>query len=393
MSEVDPVPFLTSMGQVMATMSLYNEGHPARERALQQSHESVLLLLESDGECRFSFLSGEVVFGNRVLRELKDWEWSGRLSGIGIERLEFIPPVTLADYERFITLVYDRLKGEAQSALLAPKQSPTGIRYGRISLGGESIEQLADKAVTTVPYTLHEELAGIGWIHEQVQLTDDLPLVETETIVRSLALAMHQEGQVVLPLLELKRYDQYTTTHVSNVAVLTMGLAEYLGYPPREVRVLGVAALLHDIGKVKVPTEILLKPGKYTPEERKVIETHPVEGARIIMLRHRNMELAATVAYEHHINLDGSGYPQYVYPRDAHFASKLVHVCDIYDALCANRPYRDAFPPEQALKIVEDSSGRHLDPDLVNAFATMARQAKTRRMSIDEAKVEVSARA
>ena len=394
MTQLDPAPFLTSMGQVMATMTLYNEGHPARQRALHQSHESLLLLLESNAECRFSFLSGEVVFGNRVLPELKDWEWSDRLSGIGIERLEFVPPVTFSDFERFVTTVYDRLKGEVQSALLAPKQSPTGIRYGRISIGGESAEQLADqKIITTVPFTLDEELDGIGWIHEQVNLTNDLPLVETETVVRSLALAMHQEGQVVLPLLELKKFDQYTTTHVSNVAVLTMGLAEYLGYAPREVRALGVAALLHDIGKVKVPTEILLKPGKYSPEERKIIETHPVEGARIIMLRHRNMELAATVAFEHHINLDGSGYPRYVYPRDAHFASKLVHVCDIYDALCAKRPYRDAFAPDHALRIVEDQSGRHLDPDLVNAFATMARQAKTKRMSIDDAKVEVSARA
>jgi putative nucleotidyltransferase with HDIG domain len=393
-SSQDPVPFLTALGQVMATMNLYNEGHPARERALQLSHDSLLSLLETDAECRFSFISDEVVYGNRVLRELKDWEWSSRLAGIGIERLEFIPPVTFGDFDRFVSTVYDRLKGEVQSPLLAPKQSPTGIRYGRVSIGGEAVEQLAEqRVVTTVPFTLDEELSGIGWIHEQVQLTGDLPVVETETVVRSLALAMHQEGQVVLPLLELKKFDQYTTTHVSNVAVLTMGLAEYLGYAPREVRALGVAALLHDIGKVKVPTEILLKPGKYTPEERRVIETHPVEGARIIMLRHRNMELAATVAYEHHINLDGSGYPRYVYPRDAHFASKLVHVCDIYDALCARRPYRDAFPADQALRIVEEQSGRHLDPDLVMAFATMARQARSKRMSIDEARVDVSARA
>ena len=393
MSSHDPVPFLTSLGQVMSTMGLYNEGHPARERALHQSHDSLLLLLEVDAECRFSFLTGEVVFGNRVLRELKDWEWSGRLAGIGIERLEFIPPVTFGDFDRFVSTVYDRLRGEAESPLLAPKHSPTGIRYGRVSISGESTEQAGgQKAATTVQFALDEELSGIGWIHEQVQLTEDLPLVETETVVRSLALAMHQEGQVVLPLLELKKFDQYTTTHVSNVAVLTMGLAEYLGYAPREVRALGVAALLHDIGKVKVPTEILLKPGKYTPEERRVIESHPTEGARLIMQRHRNMELAATVAYEHHINLDGSGYPRYVYPRDAHFASKLVHVCDIYDALCAKRPYRDAFPAEEALRIVEDASGRHLDPDLVNAFGTMARQAKMKRMAIDEAKVEVSAR-
>ena len=88
MSTQDPVPFLTSLGQVMATMNLYNEGHPARERALHQSHDALLLLLESDPECRFSFLTGEVVFGNRVLRELKDWEWSGRLAGIGIELQE-----------------------------------------------------------------------------------------------------------------------------------------------------------------------------------------------------------------------------------------------------------------------------------------------------------------
>ena len=89
MSQLDPIPFLTSMGQVMATMNLYNERHPARQRALHQSHESLLLLLESEAECRFSFLSGEVVYGNRVLRELKDWEWSGRLAGIGPRGVRF----------------------------------------------------------------------------------------------------------------------------------------------------------------------------------------------------------------------------------------------------------------------------------------------------------------
>jgi putative nucleotidyltransferase with HDIG domain len=390
----DPIPFLTSLGQVLATLGLYNEGHPARDRALHNSHESLLRLLESDADCRFSFLTGEVVFGNRVLREFREWEWAGRLTQIGVERLEFLPPVSFDDFDRFVCTVYDRLKGDTDSPLLAPVQSPTGIRYGRVTIAGDAEGQISDQPVlTTVPFTLDEELEGIGWIHEQVSRSDDLPMVETETIVRSLAMAMHQEGQVVLPLLELKRFDQYTTTHSSNVAVLTMGLAEYLGYAPREVRILGVAALLHDIGKVKVPTEVLLKPGKYTPEERKIIESHPVEGARIILTRHRNMELAATVAYEHHINLDGSGYPRYVFPREAHFASKLVHVCDIYDALCAKRPYRDAFEPESALAIVLDLSGRHLDPDLVNAFSTMIRQARSKRMAVDEAKVDVTAKA
>jgi putative nucleotidyltransferase with HDIG domain len=202
---------------------------------------------------------------------------------------------------------------------------------------------------------------------------------------------MHQEGQVVLPLLELKQFDQYTTTHSSNVAVLTMGLAEYLGYAPREVRILGVAGLLHDIGKVRVSQEILVKPGKYTPEERAEMNRHPVEGARIILQRHRNMELAAVVAYEHHINLDGTGYPTVVYRRECHLASRLVHVVDIYDALCARRPYREAFSPEAALRIVEEQAGRWLDPAMVQAFSTMIRQARIRRMSLERAAVDVTA--
>jgi len=309
-----------------------------------------------------------------------------------MERIEFIAPVGWEDYLGWVEQVYRATRGETGQGTPVARLAPSGIRYGRITLAGESLDSLATQVVTTsVPFTLEEELEGITWLHEQVTRSDALPAAETETIVRSLALTMHQEGQVVLPLLELKQFDQYTTTHSSNVSVLTMGLAEYLGYGPREVRTLGVAGLLHDIGKVRVSQEILVKPGKYTPEERAEMNRHPVEGARIILQRHRNMELAAVVAYEHHINLDGTGYPSLVYRRDCHLASRLVHVVDIYDALCAHRPYRDAFSPEAALRIVEEQSGRGLDPAMVQAFATMIRQARIRRMSVNGAAVDVPA--
>ena len=388
----DPVPFLTALSQALATMNLYTEGHPARERSCRAGYDALVPLLEPEGEVRFSFLSGDVVFGNRVLRELKDWEWSRRLAAIGIERLEFVLPVLYEEFDRFVTLVHERLRAEGRAAIVDPWYAPTGIRYGRVALGGESIEALADQPVSaTVPFSLAEEVEGIQWLHEEAEHRNTIPLVETETIVRSLAVAMHQEGQVVLPLLSMKEFDQYTTTHSCNVAVLAMGLAEYLGYAPREVRALGVAALLHDIGKVKLSGEVLRKEGKYTAEERTEIERHPVEGARLILARHRHLDLAAVVAYEHHLWYAGGGYPRLTFPREPHYASRIVQVCDVYDALVSRRPYREAFTTEAAIDILVEGSGRIFDPDLVQAVTTMLRQARARQVPVDAAAVEVTA--
>ena len=102
-------------------------------------------------------------------------------------------------------------------------------------------------------------------------------------MVRSLSLAMHGGQAMMLPLLQLKEFDQYTTTHSINVSVLTMALGEFLGMAPSAVRALGVAGLLHDLGKVRIPREILTKPGKLTAEERAVVEAHPADGARMIL--------------------------------------------------------------------------------------------------------------
>ena len=198
-----------------------------------------------------------------------------------------------------------------------------------------------------------------------------VPLVEAEVIVRSLSVAMHADRQVVLPLLQLREFDQYTTTHSLNVAVLAMGLAEQLNCTPREVRALGLAGLLHDIGKVHVPIEILTKPGRLTDEERSVMQAHPVEGARLIMQSGERLDLAAVVAYEHHIMLDGRGYPALRYARECAMASRLVHVCDVYDALRTNRPYRDAWSSEKTLAYLTERAGTEFDPSLVTAFVKM----------------------
>jgi putative two-component system response regulator len=157
-----------------------------------------------------------------------------------------------------------------------------------------------------------------------------------------------------------------------------------LGLGSREIRAFGVAGLLHDLGKVRIPRDILVKPGKLTDEERAVMQHHPVDGARIIIEQDMQLDLAAFVAYEHHIMLNGGGYPTLRYPRDAHYASKVVHVCDVYDALCTDRPYREAWTSERALGYLGERVGTEFDPELVHAFTRMISEWEQRRSPLEE---------
>jgi len=185
---------------------------------------------------------------------------------------------------------------------------------------------------------------------------------------------MHGDRQIMLPLLQLKEFDQYTTTHSMNVAVLSMAFAEYLGLSASDVRAFGISGLLHDLGKVKIPLEILTKPGKLTDEERALMNEHPVAGARMLLEMDKDLDLAVIVAYEHHIMINGGGYPVLHYARDCHPASKLVHVCDVYDALRTRRPYREAWSFEKTLGYLGERSGLEFDPELSTAFMQMMRQ-------------------
>lgn len=382
------VRFLHSMAQAISTMALYRDGHPARERTIDGSFDQLQRLRETDPTPSFSFLGGEVVYQNRPMQELKDWDWAGRLAGGGIERLEMSASVMREEYEEFLETVLARLAFaaiDAADTAVARPERRSSIRFGTIGVRGMNVEQRADAPATaTIAYTLQEEAEAVRWLHSEVQDSATLPLLEAEAVVRSLSVAMHSDSQMIIPLLQLKEFDQYTTTHSTNVAVLAMALAEYLGLGPKDVRNYGVAGLLHDLGKVRVPKEILVKPGKLSEQERDVMRRHPEDGARIILQRESGLDLAATVAYEHHIVLNGTGYPHLHYPRACHHASHLVHICDFYDALRTNRPYREAWESDKVLGYIENGIGREFEETAAKAFVAMMREWGQRSVTVDD---------
>ncbi|GMV07435.1 MAG: hypothetical protein AMXMBFR53_37100 [Gemmatimonadota bacterium] len=369
--------FLTGLAQAMSAMNLYKDGHPARERALDRAHEALQALQAESPMPRFSFLGSEVVLDNRPLQELKHWDWAPRLSSAGIQRVEMVGPVSRDDLDAFLQEVYLRVS-ETPTATAGVRQGrPSNIRYGELALKGADEDAAPEPirlATAALPYSLQEEMEGVEWLHGELMSGRELKMLEAEGIVRSLSVAMHGDQAYLIPLLRMKDFDQYTTTHALNVSVLTMALAEFIGLTPREVRAFGIAGLLHDLGKVKVPKDILNKPGKLTEEEWTVMRSHPVEGARIILSTEEHLDLAAVVAYEHHIRMDGGGYPALRYPRECHQASNLVHVCDVFDALRTVRPYREAWPTEKILAYISKAAGPEFDGELARAFVGMMRR-------------------
>ena len=376
----DPVRFLTSLSNALSTLGLYGEAHPATRRAADAAYTELADLQAGRPGLIFTFMQEEVLFGRDLLPELEHWEWSARLAKWGIERLEISGAVTEPHFDRFLghAAAVLGLHGDARSDLW--QDGPEGIRFGRVRVDDTGREPVSTEPlpVATMGYSLREEREAVSWVHQEVGDGKNIPLLEAYGVVRSLSLAMHCGQAMVMPLLQLKEFDQYTTTHSMNVSVLTMAFGEFLGMAPTAVRGFGLAGLLHDLGKVRIPKEILSKPGKLTAEERSVVEAHPADGARMILEGNEPLDLAAVVAYEHHRCHDGGGYPHVHYPRDCHQASRLVHVCDVYDALRTRRPYREAWSSTQALEYITERAGAEFDPAMAAAFTDMMRRWDTR---------------
>lgn len=364
--------FLIAFAQALATMTLYAEGHPARERVIDAAFQALLDLQARLPTPVFTFLGDEIVCGKEPVRDLKAWDWGPRLAKAGVQRLEFEPDVSHDDFEEFLDEVLARLTLSAIGSADARQMRKSRIKFGTVGVKGESDDIELPVAISA--YSLNAEADTIRWLHTQLHDHNELHLTEAEAVVRSLSVAMHGDKQMMIPLLRLRSFDEYTTTHCLNVSVLAMALAEYMGLGSRDVRTFGVAGLLHDIGKVRIPHEILTKPGKLTTEERTIMNMHTVDGARIIIETEDQLDLAAVVAYEHHVMIDGGGYPTMSFARDCHYASKVVHVCDVYDALRTHRPYRAAWTSENVLAYMEEKAGTEFDTELSLAFAAMMRK-------------------
>lgn len=163
--------------------------------------------------------------------------------------------------------------------------------------------------------------------------------------------------------------DNDTGSHIIRMSSFVRVLAEQLGYSSAEVALLQHASTMHDVGKISVPDTILLKPGPLTDQEWEVMKTHTTIGAELLSgSLSPLLQAAEKIALTHHEKWDGSGYPNRLKGEEIPVTGRMVAICDVFDALTSDRPYKRAWSPEEAMEEIVKESGTHFDPELVNQF-------------------------
>lgn len=175
---------------------------------------------------------------------------------------------------------------------------------------------------------------------------------------------------LIVNLVDLKIYDDYTYFHSVNVAILSLIVGQALKLPSTLLTELGIAAMLHDIGKKFVPIELLQKPGALSDEEFAIVREHPTLGANFIRKYYPTIsELSCSGIMQHHERFDGTGYPNGLYKDDISIFGRILAVCDVYDALVSKRPYHQPYLPSNALEFLHGGSGTMFDSNVVMAFS------------------------
>ena len=247
--------------------------------------------------------------------------------------------------------------------------STAHVRVGRLKADENRDGINSDMAAIRQLYSNAVAAAEVAWESAATEGMPDTPAARNT--VEGLADAITQNRTALVALTAMRNYDDYTFTHMVNVCILTMGQARALGIEGRLLREFGLSALMHDIGKVRTPKELLNKPDRLTDAEFVVMRQHTVNGAEILRRTPEMPILAPVVAFEHHLRVDGTGYPEGVSRHALNLATALCSISDVYDAMRSHRAYQQAHPTDRILAVLQRNDGSQFDQHLVRRFVQL----------------------
>ncbi len=209
--------------------------------------------------------------------------------------------------------------------------------------------------------------AAVVSMFEEVRMGNAVDVGGARQLVEEISDSIARNPGAIISLARLKTADDYTYMHSVAVCAMMVALARQLGLDEEQTRSLGMAGLLHDLGKVAMPSEVLNKPGKLTDAEFDIMKTHPTEGYKMLMASSGVDAVALDVVLHHHEKMDGSGYPERLKGDAISLHAKMGAVCDVYDAITSNRPYKSGWDPAESLRKMAEWTG-HFDPKVFQAF-------------------------
>jgi HD-GYP domain-containing protein (c-di-GMP phosphodiesterase class II) len=357
--------FIRSITTAIATIRLYDTSHPQVVNLCRQAIDQLRPLFADTNEATIKIVNDRLIFQNIRLTE-----------NLSVERLI----KTMRNHD----LSFIRFEGSINADELlqaaarlsrpslagAPSLTTDNVAYGKVavrrsaqqqSTAGANFQEIAD-----------QNLDRFMDIYQNISHSKKIDVAGLGDIVEQFISAFSDQGNVMLALAPIRSMDEYLYTHSTNICLLNLAQARLLGITGPLLNDIGIAAMLHDAGKMFIPAAILNKQGKLDDREWELMRSHPRLGAQYLLNCPGVPRLAVITAYEHHIGYDGSGYPTSF--RKLNPCSYMTSISDIYDALRSRRSYKEPLSFNQITAIMSESAGKSLHPHLTHSFLTALSQ-------------------
>ena len=367
---------LLQLNAAVKNTQLYSPEHPLAREFNERLLRSISKQIEKREHIILMFVEGQVLLNRIPLHELGE-----QAPGFvricldkHIQSITFSSGIGLGELNAFIEIMAIPSKqlvgkGDIQQEIISRGISHIAVE----SLAKQ--EQTSDATSSDLERreaveTYERAISEIKKAMEDVRLHQTITNVQgIKDTVGNVIDSLLGKVSIMLGLTSIMNYDEYTFYHSVNVSILTLSLGVHLSLPRGQLEKLGVAAILHDVGKILIPEHILNKSRELNEAEWDIMQKHPVDGARILRKTPGIPKCAPVVAYEHHIKYNLSGYPPLAKQRPLSLYSLSVEIADSYDAMTSLRPYRKPKTPVDALKTMLEPSSTDFEPRLLNKFA------------------------
>jgi HD-GYP domain-containing protein (c-di-GMP phosphodiesterase class II) len=368
-SEEKFVRAIYQLSGAISNMRLYSYDHPYVGQYAEAAYLELADLLDACKSITFFIVGGHIVIKDQPLTVTAQFvdKFVAILKEKGVERVTFDEGITKAELLEFVA----SLASKGATSV----RSTGGVRVGKVELQLTVGTPDAESARAA-----ESELDGSGVPHGDSELDRVRELYTTvarqrridvrgvDEVVKRFITGFLWNVNPISLLASLKMADEYTFTHAVNVGILTIIQARNLGYSGSVLHDIGVASMLHDVGKIFIPPEILSKAGRLTAEERTVIEGHTVKGGQYLMTQDGVPKIAVIAAFEHHRRFDGSGYPDIRLGWKPNLVAQMIAVADVFDALRSKRSYSNPKPLREILTIFQKEKGTAFHPVLADSF-------------------------
>jgi len=355
--------FIRLLTTAAANASLYNLEHLQVLRLCKQALNELKALFQNHDPLVLKIIDEQLIFANKPVSHNLAVE--RLIETLRQQEISYLQLESGVYSEELLGLVGTLTKHPDKKAEIKASEH---IKYGQIEVRFRDPEAQAEPQYLDLSEIADKELDRFMEIYQTVQQKQQLDVTGLSQIVNSFINSFSNHSDAFLAIAPLRSMDEYTYTHSTNICLLNLAQARLLGIEGPLLNEIGIAAMLHDVGKMFISPQILSKAGQLTEEEWQIMQQHPRLGAEYLLNTPGVPRLAVVTAFEHHMRYDGAGYPKTSHPWRQNLCSYMTAISDTYDAMRTHRAYEESLNLDQITNIMLDLAGTKLHPQLTCSF-------------------------